>query len=144
VLATGLGLCGLATCFGASTVTVGSWEAEPVVVCDTAGPHSKTVDKVATAEGATKLDDNLMAISSRGRTCRPNACALQPIAEIVEISYWGLRGLLPMTAIDLVAKENADYSSKDVAMSDFGASLRKSMSAGPSALRVRADRLCSM
>jgi hypothetical protein len=53
------GLCGLATCFGASTVMLGSG-AEPVVVCDTAGPHSKTVDKIATAEGATKLDDNLM------------------------------------------------------------------------------------
>ena len=87
MLATGLGLCGLATCFGDSTVTVGSWEAEPVAVCDTAGPHSKTVDKIATAEGATKLEDNLMTISSQGRTCRPSACTLQLLAEIFELGH---------------------------------------------------------
>jgi hypothetical protein len=34
--------------------------AESVAVCDAAGPHSKTVDKTATAEGAIKLDGNLM------------------------------------------------------------------------------------
>jgi hypothetical protein len=73
VFATCFGICGLATCFGASTVMVGSGPAEPVAVCDDAGPHSKTVDKTATAEGATKLDDNPMTMSSRGRTCRPNA-----------------------------------------------------------------------
>ena len=55
-------ICGLATCFGASTVTVGSEVAEPVAVCGAAGLHSKTVDKKATAEGATKLDDNLKTI----------------------------------------------------------------------------------
>ena len=31
-----LGLCGLATCFGASTVMLGSGVAAPVAVCDTA------------------------------------------------------------------------------------------------------------
>jgi hypothetical protein len=92
LLATGLDLRGLATCFGASTVILGSWEAESVAVCDTAGPHSKTVDKIVTAEGATKLDDNLMTISSPGRTCRPNACTLQLLAEIFEIGYWELQG----------------------------------------------------
>jgi hypothetical protein len=55
------GVVGLATCFGASTETVGSW-AGPVVVCDTAGPHSRTDDKTATAEGTTRLDDTFMAI----------------------------------------------------------------------------------
>jgi hypothetical protein len=120
VLAAGLGLCGLATCFGASTVTVGSREAKSVAVCDTAGPHSKTVDKIATAEGATKIDDSLMTISPRERTCRPNVCALQLIAEIFGLGHWGLQGLLPMIAIDVVAKENEDYSPKAVAISDFG------------------------
>ena len=67
-------LCGLAACFGATTVMVGS-EAAPVAVCEVAGPHSRIVDTAATAEGATKLDDNLMIMSSRGRTCRPNAYA---------------------------------------------------------------------
>src|SRR6185437_9490937 len=56
---------GLATCFGASTVMLGSDLTEPVGVSDAAGPHSKTVDKTAKAEGAAKPDDNLM-------TCRPN------------------------------------------------------------------------
>jgi hypothetical protein len=53
----------------------GSEAAEPVAVCDVAGPHSKIVDTTAAAEGATKLDDHLMTISSRGRTCRLNAYA---------------------------------------------------------------------
>ena len=57
------GLCGLATCFGASTVMLGSAAAEPVAVCDTAvplGPNSNAVDRIATAEGTAKLDDNRM------------------------------------------------------------------------------------
>jgi hypothetical protein len=59
-----LGLCGLANCFGATTVTAGS-VAEPVAVCDTAVPLSNEVDNTTTAKGATKLDDNLMTMSSR-------------------------------------------------------------------------------
>ena len=62
------GLCRLATCFGASTVMLGSGAAEPVAVCDTAvplRPHSNAVDRIATAEGATGLDDNLMTMSSQ-------------------------------------------------------------------------------
>jgi hypothetical protein len=45
----------------------GSGAAEPVAVCEIAvplGPHSNAADKIATAEGAAKLDDNLM-------TCAP-------------------------------------------------------------------------
>jgi hypothetical protein len=56
---------GLALCFGASTVTLGS-ELEPAV-CDIAAQvrlHSNAVDRTATAEGATKFEDNLMIISS--------------------------------------------------------------------------------
>jgi hypothetical protein len=52
--------CGLATCFGASTVTGGRVAAEPVGICDAAGAMSRTVDKTATAEGTTKPGDNLM------------------------------------------------------------------------------------
>jgi hypothetical protein len=66
-LATGLcglatGLCGLATCFGASTVMLGRVP-EPVAVCDTAvplRPHNNAVDRIATAESATRLDDILI------------------------------------------------------------------------------------
>jgi hypothetical protein len=54
-------LCGLATCFGASIETLGSW------LCDIAvplRPHNNAVDRIATAEGATKPKGNLMTISS--------------------------------------------------------------------------------
>jgi hypothetical protein len=99
-LAPGLGLCGLATCFGASTETVGSW-AEPVAVCDTAGPDSRTVDKIATAEGATKLGDNFMTIPPfLLRTEMPSQCAhinAQPLAELFLLGHCGLKGRPPMT-----------------------------------------------
>src|SRR6476660_6655037 len=60
------GRCGLATCLGGATVTLGSWVLEPVAVCDIAvplGPHNNAVDRIATAERATTLDDNLMTMS---------------------------------------------------------------------------------
>jgi hypothetical protein len=57
-------------------VTVGSVADEPPV-CDMAvppGAHSNTVDRIATAEGATRLDDTLMTHSPKsGRKCRPGA-----------------------------------------------------------------------
>jgi len=60
------GFCGLATCFGASTVMVGSGAAEPVAVCDIAVPlrphRSSAIGVLATAGLATKSDENLMAI----------------------------------------------------------------------------------
>jgi len=65
----GFGVCGLATCFGASTTTSGSMAAarpEVVAVADIAGPlrphRSSSIDKIATAGLATKSDENLMAI----------------------------------------------------------------------------------
>jgi hypothetical protein len=64
---------GLAACFGASTVTEGSGAGELVAVCDATGPHSKTVDKKAKAEGATNFDDSLMTMSFRG-TDIPSQC----------------------------------------------------------------------
>jgi hypothetical protein len=57
-------LCGLATCFGASTVTPGSW------VCEIAVPlraHNNAVDRIATAEGATGLDDILTTLLRGGQ-----------------------------------------------------------------------------
>jgi hypothetical protein len=80
VFATSFGARGLAACFGASTVMLGSGAAG-VAVCDAAGPNSKTADMTATAEGTTKLDDNLMTMSSRGRTCHPNASTLPQIIK---------------------------------------------------------------
>ena len=59
------GRCGLATCFGAWTVMLGSWLVGPVAVCEAAVPLSNTVDRTARAEGATRLDDILI-------TCSPN------------------------------------------------------------------------
>ena len=74
VLATCFGLCGLATCVGASTVMLGSG-AGPVAVCDTAvplEPQSNAVDTIAMAEGAAKLEDNLMTYPPKsGRERRP-------------------------------------------------------------------------
>ena len=63
--ATCFGVCGLAACFGASTVTAGSCAAEPVAVCDTAvshGPHNNAVERIATAECAARLDDILTTV----------------------------------------------------------------------------------
>lgn len=74
MFATCFGLCGLATCFGASTVMEGSGAAEPVAVCDAAGPHSNTVDKTATAEGATTLNENLMTIPFEDGHAAPMQC----------------------------------------------------------------------
>jgi len=68
------GLCGLATCFGASTVMPGRVP-EPVAVCDTAVPlraHNNAVDRIATAEGATRLDDILMRRFPKIRTLMPS------------------------------------------------------------------------
>jgi hypothetical protein len=69
-------LCGLSTGFGATTVTVGSVVDEPPV-CDMAvppGANSNTVDRIATAEGAIRLDEILMThFPKSGRKCRPGA-----------------------------------------------------------------------
>jgi hypothetical protein len=84
VFATRLGLCGLATCFGAWTVMLGS--VEPVAVCDTAvplRPHSNAVDKMATAEGATKIDDHLIdhVLPKSGTGYRPDALTVSRIPD---------------------------------------------------------------
>jgi hypothetical protein len=87
VFARCFGADGLATCFGASTVTVGSEGAGAVAVCAVAGPHSKIVDTTATTEGATTLDDNLMTMFSPGGHAalicmHVYVCTLLSIAEI--------------------------------------------------------------
>jgi hypothetical protein len=62
VLAARSCLCGgLALCSGAVTVTLGRGELG--AVCETAvpvRPHNNQVDRIATAEGATRLDDVLI------------------------------------------------------------------------------------
>jgi hypothetical protein len=66
---------------------------EETAVCDTAEPakaHSKAVDRIATAKGATKPDNNFKTISSQIRDglCRPNlhdtarACKLARISKL--------------------------------------------------------------
>ena len=56
---------------------LGSGAAEPVAVCDIAVSlrlHSNAVDRIAIAEGATKLDNDLMIISAKSKTdFRPDA-----------------------------------------------------------------------
>jgi hypothetical protein len=63
------GLCRLTICFGAWTVMLGSeGTVAAVVVCDIAvplRPHNNAVDRIATAEGATRLDDILITRSPR-------------------------------------------------------------------------------
>jgi hypothetical protein len=65
------GFCGLATCFGASTITVGSKVVAPpegVAVCDIAvplRPHSSSaIDNIAKAGPATKSNEAFIAASS--------------------------------------------------------------------------------
>ena len=55
-------------------------------------------------------------MSFRGRTFRPNAHTLPKLGEISERGHWGLKVFLLMTVMDMVAKENADYSPKAVAI----------------------------
>jgi hypothetical protein len=106
VFATCFGRCGLATCFGASTVMEGSGAAEPGAVCDAAGPHNKTADKTATAEGAIKLDDNLMTFPPmRDGNARPVSARYHTL----RIGPRASKRYLPL-AIDMAA-ENADRHS---------------------------------
>jgi hypothetical protein len=73
-------------------VTPGSW------VCDIAvplGPHKNAVDRIARAEGAPKLDDNLIAMSlpNPGRDARPYAHGI----TYSEFGDRELKTYLPMT-----------------------------------------------
>ena len=106
VFATCFGLCGLATCLGASTVMLGSGVAEAVAVRDIAvplGPHNNAVDRIATAEGATKLDDNLMTCPPKSGTGMPS----QLKWTVPYISEWAIEGRKDTCrgpAIDMAAK----------------------------------------
>jgi hypothetical protein len=118
VFATCFDLCGLATCFGASTVMPGSGAAEPVAVCDIAvplGPHNNAVDRIATAEGATKLDDSLMTCPPKSGTELPSRYLHGTIHS--EFGNRGSKRYLPMTGDRHGGQENADRSLKAVAMS---------------------------
>src|SRR5439155_5256370 len=79
-------LCGgLALCSGAVTVTLGRGELG--VVCEAAvplRPHNNEVDRIATAEGATRLDDILTTRSPQsGIKRRPGADTVSPIQPAV-------------------------------------------------------------
>ena len=79
-------LCGgLALCSGAVTVTLG--RVELGVVCEAAvplRPHNNEVDRIATAEGATRLDDILMTRSPKsGNKRRPGADTVSRIQPTV-------------------------------------------------------------
>lgn len=78
---------GLAACFGASTVMEGSGAAAPVAVCDAAGPHSKTVDKKARAEGATNFDDSLMTCPFKDGHPVPMLTRGETLAEVFARGY---------------------------------------------------------
>lgn len=55
--------CGRSAGFGASTVTEGSGETEPELICDSAvplAPHRNAADRRATADDAKKPDDDFM------------------------------------------------------------------------------------
>jgi hypothetical protein len=88
-------------CFGASTVTLGSEEAGPVAVCDTAGPLSNAVDKIAAADEAAKLD--LMTCSPKLRTGNvvPEGCRV-PLHS--KKGHGELKNACRSLAIDMVAE----------------------------------------
>ncbi len=118
-LPTRFDLCGLATCFGASDRDGGSEAAEPVWVCDIAvplGPHGNAVDRIARAEGAAKLDDNLTTCPlPKAGTGMPSRYANGTIQR--ELGNWGLKRYLGNDlAVDMVARRtlNARLSRCDV------------------------------
>ena len=117
VFATCFGLCGLATCFGASIVMEGSGAAEPVAVCDAAGPHSKTVANTPAAEGATTLNENLMTIPLEDGHAAPMHPRDHTQLPSRKLRTWplGVKRFLPMTAIDHVAKRTRTTRLKIVA-----------------------------
>jgi hypothetical protein len=79
---------GLALCSGAVTVTLGSVELG--VVCEAAvplRPHNNEADRIATAEGATRLDDILMTCSPKsGNKRRPGAEGREASLEVFNVS----------------------------------------------------------
>jgi hypothetical protein len=67
----------------------GSWVAEPVAVCDIAGPlrpHSNAVDKMAKAEGVKKLDEDLMTVSSQIQADMPSWCAYGTTQRVAAVT----------------------------------------------------------
>ena len=82
-------LCGgLALCSGAVTVTLGSVELG--VVCEAAvplRPHNNEADRIATVEGATRLDDILTTRSPKsGNRRRPGAEGREASLEAFNVS----------------------------------------------------------
>jgi hypothetical protein len=84
----------------------GSGVTAPVSVCDIAVPlrlHSNAVDRIAIAEGATKLDDDLMTISDQSRTDIPSRHVTRYHTYPIGHNFPGVdlsKRNLPMTAVD--------------------------------------------
>lgn len=95
------GADGLATCFGASTVTLGSEEAGLVAVCDTAGPLSNTVDKIATADEAAKLDLMTYSLNCEPGTSSPKVAGHH---RILKKGKGALKEFCRSLAIDMAAE----------------------------------------
>jgi hypothetical protein len=84
--------CGLATCFGASTTTLGSDVLAPagVVVCDSAvpiRPHGSEIDEIATVRLAAKRNEAFMVLSSQKAGTPSRACTLayiEPLGNTAE------------------------------------------------------------
>jgi hypothetical protein len=73
---------------------LGSRVAESVAACDTAvplRPHSNAVDKMATAEGATRIDDNLMTMSFQIQDGQAVRWAWYHIFNQPKFRIWSLR-----------------------------------------------------
>ena len=91
-LTTGSARCGRATCFGAWTVMLGSWLVGPVAVCEAAvplRPHNNAVDRIATAEGATRLDDILTTRSPKSGPGADTVPNIQPAVPFGRASCSG-------------------------------------------------------
>lgn len=99
---------------------------ELVAVCDTAGLHSKTVDKKAKAEGATNPDDNLMTCPFKDGRSVPMFARHKMLAETPEPDYRWLKRFPRMTAMHMTTEENAGCAPKAVAMSAAGSSVTSS------------------
>jgi hypothetical protein len=82
-------------------VTLGSEEAGPVAVCDTAGPLSNAVDKIATADEAAKLDLMTYSPNCELGTLSPKVAGYH---RILEKGKGALKEFCQSLAIDMAAE----------------------------------------
>jgi hypothetical protein len=82
-------------------VTLGSEEAGPVAVCDTAGPLSNAVDKIATADEAAKLDLMTYSLNCEPGTSSPKVAGHH---RILKKGKGALKEFCRSLAIDMAAE----------------------------------------